>query len=198
MQPVHLRTATGAKSCANCSMYESLDEYKDLFRRYGPADPSVYKYVIAYKYGPEHLQKDGVCKTDGYPPVMKNEVCDSFSSFSDSKMLETALKKLEQELHKQRTFPVKSLFLRMIQGEWKIVWSYSYDAVLKNKKGAENLLNKKLKPINKRVGTYVVNMLSDCAWTIWDIHDLQSPLSDARAKKGKRLVNTSKESRKKK
>lgn len=183
MQPIHLRTATGAKTCANCIMYKSLDDYKNLVRRVGPASPYVHSYVLAYGYGPEHLQKDGVCETDGHPPVMKDEVCDSFLSFSDNNEWETVLKKLEQELRKKKAFPVKSLFLRMIQGEWKIVWSYSYDAVLKNKTGAEKLLNKKLKPIKKRVGTYVVSMLSDCAWTVWDIHDLESPRSAGRAKK---------------
>jgi hypothetical protein len=77
MQPVHLRTAIGAKSCANCIMYKSLDDYKNLIRQFGPASPLVQ----AYGYGPEYLEKDGICEMEGDPPVMKSDVCDSFLSF---------------------------------------------------------------------------------------------------------------------
>ena len=112
----------------------------------------------------------------------------------DNNELETVIKKLELELRKKKTFPVKRLFLRQFLDEWKIVWSYSYDAVLKDKTGAERLLNKRLKPIKKRVGTYLVNLLSDCAWTVWDIHDLQSPRSAGRAKKDKHPDNLIQES----
>lgn len=77
MQPVHLRTATGVKSCANCIMYKSLDDYKNLIHQFGPASPLVQ----AYGYGPEYLEKDGICEMDGDPPVMRSDVCDNYLSF---------------------------------------------------------------------------------------------------------------------
>jgi hypothetical protein len=77
MQPVHLRTATGVKSCANCIMYKSLDDYKNLIRQFGPGSP----LVTAYGYGPEYLQKDGICEMEGDPPVMRSDICDNFLSF---------------------------------------------------------------------------------------------------------------------
>jgi hypothetical protein len=55
-------------------MYGSLDEYKELVRRNGSTSP----LVAAYGYGPEYLEKDGICERNGDPLVLESEVCDDY------------------------------------------------------------------------------------------------------------------------
>ena len=75
--PVNLRPATGPKSCGNCIIYKSLDEYKNLVRQFGPGSPLVRNYG----YSPEYMTMDGICEVTGDPPVLKTYVCDNFLSF---------------------------------------------------------------------------------------------------------------------
>lgn len=74
MQSRNLRQATGAERCGKCFMYKSLNEYKELVRRFGPASP----IVTAYGYGEDYLAKDGICEISGDPPVLESEVCDHY------------------------------------------------------------------------------------------------------------------------
>jgi hypothetical protein len=73
-QPRNLRPAAGPECCGTCIMYKPLDEYKELVRRHGAASP----LVLSYGYGPEYLEKDGICERSGDPPVLDSEVCDDY------------------------------------------------------------------------------------------------------------------------
>ena len=74
MQPSNLRPASGPERCGSCIMYKSLDEYRQLVRLHGPAS----SLVTSYGYGPEYLEKDGICERSGDPPVLESEVCDDY------------------------------------------------------------------------------------------------------------------------
>jgi hypothetical protein len=74
VKPPNLRLATEPECCGKCFRYKPLDDYKELFLRFGPNSPLVH----AYGYGEEYLVKDGICEVSGDPPVLKSELCDNF------------------------------------------------------------------------------------------------------------------------
>jgi hypothetical protein len=74
MKPANLRPTTDARSCGNCLLYKSLDEYKNLISQFGAGSP----LVTAYGYGTEYLAHDGICETTGDPPVLKTQICDAY------------------------------------------------------------------------------------------------------------------------
>jgi len=68
----NLRPTAGAQRCGNCLIYKSLDDYKDLARRWGIGHP----LVAVYGYGPEAMEMDGICEVTGGPLVLSSYVCD--------------------------------------------------------------------------------------------------------------------------
>ena len=74
MRPINLRPGAAPKTCGNCMMYKSLDVYRGLVSQFGAQSALVQ----SYGYGPEYLERDGICEVQGDPVVMKTQVCDNY------------------------------------------------------------------------------------------------------------------------